>query len=108
MESNMKTPLNDAVRTVGQLLKHRPTTGAYARDRHGIAVVDNYDKAETFCLIGAMQHVAYKMLTGETEASRFMNLHDQISRVLSPYLINPCRAATDDWDNATPNTQKSM
>lgn len=51
----------DAVRTVGQLLLHRPTIGFLARDIDGYSVDPLSSKACKFCYMGATSAVANKL-----------------------------------------------
>jgi hypothetical protein len=52
--------MKDAIRTVGQLLLHRPTTGDDARDNNGNPVDYRSPNACCFCYSGATALVADK------------------------------------------------
>lgn len=53
--------INDGLRTVGQLLLHRPAVGAYAYDRSGHAVSQFSNRANTFCYAGAIRAVSNEL-----------------------------------------------
>ena len=57
----MDLKMKDAVRTVGQLLLHRPTTGTFADDCEGNPVLADSKEAYCFCFLGAILAVSDKL-----------------------------------------------
>jgi hypothetical protein len=68
----MKPTINDAVRTVGHLLKHHGTVAAFARYKDGTRLEDvlgpadgknpDFTGASSFCMVGAIQFVTQELL----------------------------------------------
>jgi hypothetical protein len=56
-----KYTIADAVRMVGYLLEHHPTTHYWARTNKGTAVESNHPRASCWCLLGACQIVGNKL-----------------------------------------------
>lgn len=69
--------INDGLRTVGQLLLHRPAVGSYAYDKYGNMVSEYGPWANSFCYAGAIRVVADKLsLTPKDLFSAAMNTID--------------------------------
>lgn len=90
--------LVDAVRVVGQLLLHHPTTGVAARNRDGMPVLTTSSQASCFCYVGATIFVANKFGFNWGELDYACNT-----------VVGQGMIAGDDiftWDNASPRTRK--
>jgi hypothetical protein len=97
---NMTTndTLTDAVRTVGQLLLHHPTTGEVAKDRTGRAVDTTSKSACKFCYVGAVDAVARKLDVAWAKLDRKC---DDILAGPGNYFD------ADDWDEGSNKQRKA-
>jgi hypothetical protein len=61
----MKDDIKQALRMIGHLLEHHPTTGAYSRDRKGREIHEETayasSQASCWCIIGAQDTVSYRL-----------------------------------------------
>jgi hypothetical protein len=76
----------DAIRTVGHLLEHHPTTGQIARDGEGNFVHELDVKASCWCYVGA------ECVVGKALGVEFVQLFRACDEVTG--ISNG-----DDWDN---------
>lgn len=87
----MDQTLITAIRTVGQLLLHHPTTGFYARNSQGEICDYERSDASCFCFLGAC-HLVQKRL----RLSNWCSLVEECGKLLSWGNYHHAR-----WDNAT-------
>lgn len=93
----MKTELVDAVRTVGQLLLHHPTTREAARNKYGHPVDVTAKSACKFCYVGAVDAVCHNLKVTWW----------QLDRACDNVLVGPDKSfAPFDWDRGTREQRK--
>lgn len=75
--------MNTALRTMGHLLEHHPTTEYYARDKWGIVAGSTDSDACSWCFVGAIRLVARRICKNdnleyilENEARRILGWAD--------------------------------
>lgn len=90
--------LIDAVRTTGQLLLHRPTTGEVAKDKTGKAVSTEAKTACKFCYVGAVDVVSRKLRVDWSK----------LDRACDDVLVGPGNYFdADDWDEGSNKQRKA-
>jgi hypothetical protein len=93
--------MQDAVRTIGHLLEHHPTTRRVAGNAAGNAVRSSDPTACSWCLIGASMAVAIRLGNQYTAQS----IQDAIRGYLSPgktaYLVDAWENEKTDADRLT-------
>lgn len=90
-------PLSDAVRTVGQLLLHNPTTGAVSRSADNDEVHYLAKDACKFCYIGASFFVAHRLLLDGWYTEELLEACDKVAgRTIDG----------ESWDDASDKQRK--
>jgi hypothetical protein len=95
----MENKLVSAVRTVGQLLLSRPTTGALCRNASGQSVDINSNQASCFCYVGACKLVGNYFFNHDGDDYE-ESVWEACDKVISREVDG------DDWDCAHASTRK--
>ncbi len=104
MGSNMTTneKMIDAIRTTGQLLLHRSTSGVMSRDSGGQAIDINRTDAAYFCYVGACKVVEAYMLNHEVTDDYANCL---VWKACDKVIGRPVEG--NIWDSASPKQRKA-
>lgn len=98
MNNTLNPALIDAVRTVGQLLLHRPTSGVMCRNVNGKEIDINDMNAAYFCYVGACKLTDNLLLNHEV--GYVDSAWGACDKVLGRMIDGTV------WDSASPRTRK--
>lgn len=97
----------NAIRMVGYLLEHHPTTGEGARDRTGNAVACTSSKASCFCILGAVKAVTCAISPDPNSINFYYQVMETIENTF-PDMVWP--TLVDQWEgpNTSPETRLAI
>lgn len=90
--------IQEAIRMVGHLLEHHPTTGAAARDSEGVQTGGAHEKnASRWCIVGAASVVARYLTSEDAYYDKYQEICLGINKVLAlPNIIK----VIDAWEGS--------
>ncbi len=107
---NNQITLETAIRTVGQLILHHPTTGRLARNNLSMGTDPTDSEACQFCYIGAAYLVASSLLNDPDYGDRLSRECDNvIGRMISgPSWDNASDSQRTEWANKLANYKENV